>query len=102
MPLFQMVKFVNQPGRMRKVKKARAAGFFAVAAAIIAGVLLIPTPMRVQGTLVLTVAEPAIVYPEVEGQVSSRSSSATATTSRRPASRSRADQPRRSSASAWP
>src|SRR4051794_36281312 len=69
MPIFQMAKFVNQPGRMRKVKKARAAGFFAVAAAIIAGVLLIPTPLRVQGTFVLTAAEPAIVYPEVEGQV---------------------------------
>ncbi|MDB5351134.1 MAG: multidrug resistance efflux pump [Planctomycetota bacterium] len=69
MPLFQMAKFVNSPGRMRKVKKARAAGFFAVAAAIIAGILLIPTPLRVQGTLVLTAAEPAEIYPEVEGQV---------------------------------
>ncbi len=69
MPLYQMGKFVNQPGRMRKVKKARTAGFFAVAAAIIAGVMLIPTPLRVQGTLVLTVAQPAMVYPEVEGQL---------------------------------
>ena len=69
MPLFQVAKFVNQPGRMRKVKKARAAGFFAVTAAIIAGVLLIPTPLRVQGTLVLKPAAPSIVYPEVEGQL---------------------------------
>ena len=68
-PMFSMVKFVKQPGRMRKVKKARAAGFFAALAAIVALILMIPTPMRVQGTLVLTVAEPAIIYPEVDGQV---------------------------------
>jgi putative peptide zinc metalloprotease protein len=68
-PIYQMVKFVHQPGRMRKVKKARAAGFFAVVAAIIAGVLLIPTPLRVQGTLVLKAADPEVIYPEVEGQV---------------------------------
>ena len=29
MPLYQIFKFVRQPGRMRKVKKARAAAFFA-------------------------------------------------------------------------
>src|SRR5262249_16332861 len=67
-PLFQIAKFVHQPGRMRKVKKARAAGFFAAAAVVVALVMLIPTPLRVQGTLVLTLAEPGIVYPEVEGQ----------------------------------
>ncbi len=67
MPLYQMVKFVKQPGRMRKVKKARAAGFFAVVGVVIALILMIPTPLRVQGSLVLTVAEPTIVYPEVEG-----------------------------------
>ena len=69
-PMVQIVKFVYQPGRMRKVKKARAAGFFTALAVISAGVLLIPTPLRVQGTLVLTVAEPKIVYAEIEGQVS--------------------------------
>ena len=69
MPVYQTFKFVRSPGRMRKVKKARAAGFFAVAAAIIALVLLIPTPLRVQGTLVLTAANPALIYPEVEGQL---------------------------------
>ncbi len=69
MPMYQMFKFTQQPGRMRKVKKARAAGFFAAATAIIAGVLLIPTPLRLQGTLVLMPAEPVAVYPEVEGQL---------------------------------
>ena len=58
MPLYQMVKFVRTPGRMRKVKKARAASFAAVFVALVAGILLIPTPLRVQGTLVLTAAKP--------------------------------------------
>src|SRR5689334_17124426 len=56
LPLYQMFKFVKQPGRMRKVKKARAAGFAVAFVAIVAGILLIPTPLRVQGTLVLTPA----------------------------------------------
>ncbi len=69
MPAYQMLKFVRQPGRMRKVKWARAGAFAAVATALIAGILLIPTPLRVQGTLVLTVAKPAVVYPEVPGRL---------------------------------
>ena len=69
MPVYQMVKFVRTPGRMRKVKKARAAGFAAVAVAIVAGILLIPTPLRVQGTLVLTAAKPEEVYAEVPGRL---------------------------------
>src|SRR3954451_20084160 len=69
MPVYQMVKFVRTPGRMRKVKKARAAGFAAVALATLAGVLLIPTPLRVQGTLVLTAAKPEEVYAEVPGRL---------------------------------
>jgi putative peptide zinc metalloprotease protein len=68
-PSYQIVKFIRQPGRMRKVKKARAAGFFAVAGATLAGILLIPTPLRVQGTLVLTAAKPAPVYAEVPGRL---------------------------------
>src|SRR3954447_9707589 len=67
MPLYQMFKFVRTPGRMRKVKKARAASFAVVAVATLAGVLLIPTPLRVQGTLVLTAAKPALIYAEVPG-----------------------------------
>jgi putative peptide zinc metalloprotease protein len=69
MPVYQMFKFVRTPGRMRKVKKARAAGFAAVAAAIVAGILLIPTPLRVQGTLVLTAAKPEEIYAEVPGRL---------------------------------
>src|SRR3954452_6959096 len=68
-PLFQIVKFVRTPGRLRKVKKARAAGFALAAVAIVAGVLLIPTPLRVQGTLVLTAAKPEEVYAEVPGRL---------------------------------
>ncbi len=69
MPAYQGIKFVRQPGRMRKVKKARAAAFAAVALAATAGILLIPTPLRVQGTLVLTAAKPAMVYAEVAGRL---------------------------------
>ncbi len=69
MPLYQMVKFARTPGRMRKVKKARAASFAAVFVALVAGILLIPTPLRVQGTLVLMTARPKLVYAEVEGRL---------------------------------
>ncbi len=51
------------------MKKARAAACFAVFFAIVAGILLIPTPLRVKGTLVLTPAKPGKVYPEVEGRL---------------------------------
>jgi putative peptide zinc metalloprotease protein len=54
---------------MRKVKKARAAIFAAVAVVTVAGVLLIPTPLRVQGSLVLTAAKPDEVYAEVPGRL---------------------------------
>ena len=69
MPCYQIFKFVRQPGRMRKVKKARAAAFFAAVGAVTAGVLLIPTPLRVQGTLVLTPAKPEMVYAGVPGRL---------------------------------
>ena len=69
MPFYQMIKFVRTPGRMRKVKKARAAGFFAVVTVVVAGILLIPTPLRVQGTFVLTAAKPAMVYADVPGRL---------------------------------
>jgi putative peptide zinc metalloprotease protein len=68
-PGYQIFKFVRQPGRMRKVKKARAAAFFAVAGVLLAGILLIPTPLRVQGTLVLTPEKPALIYAEIPGRV---------------------------------
>jgi putative peptide zinc metalloprotease protein len=69
MPVYQIVKFLRTPGRLRKVKKARAAGFAVAAVAIVAGILLIPTPLRIQGTLVLKPARPQQVYAEVEGQL---------------------------------
>ena len=69
MPLYQGVKFIRQPGRMRKVKKARAAAFAAVTVAAVTGILLIPTPLRVSGTLVLTVAKPIEIYAEIPGRL---------------------------------
>src|SRR5262249_34524609 len=62
-------KFVRTPGRMRKVKKARAAGFAVAFVTIVAGILLIPTPLRVQGTLVLSAAKPEEIYAEVPGRL---------------------------------
>ena len=69
MPVYQIVKFLRTPGRLRKVKKARAAAFAVAAIALVAGILLIPTPLRIQGTLVLTAAKPDEIYAEVEGQL---------------------------------
>jgi len=71
MPMVKIVKFIRQPGRLRKVKKVRAALCFGAAAAVIAGILMIPTPLRVKGTLVLTPAQPSRVYVEVPGRLSS-------------------------------
>jgi putative peptide zinc metalloprotease protein len=69
MPVYQIGKFLRTPGRLRKVKKARAAGFAVAAVAIVAGILLIPTPLRIQGTLVLMADKPEEIYSEVEGQL---------------------------------
>lgn len=69
MPSINIVKFVRQPGRMRKVKKLRAAAFFAGSAVLVALILLIPTPLRVKGTLVLTPAKPERIYVNVPGQL---------------------------------
>jgi putative peptide zinc metalloprotease protein len=69
MPAYQIVKFVRTPGRMRKVKKVRAGLFAAAFVAVVTGILLIPTPLRVQGTLVLTEAKPALVYSEIPGRL---------------------------------
>ncbi len=69
MPLYQMIKFARTPGRMRKVKKVRAASFAVVAVALVAGILLIPTPLRVQGTLVLRAWKPQQVYAVVPGRL---------------------------------
>jgi putative peptide zinc metalloprotease protein len=69
MPVYQIGKFLRTPGRMRKVKKARAAAYAAAAIALVCGILLIPTPLRINGTLVLKLAKPEEVYTEVEGQL---------------------------------
>jgi putative peptide zinc metalloprotease protein len=69
MPLYQGLKFIRQPGRMRKVKKARAAAFAVVTVALVTGILLIPTPLRVQGTLVLVPANAGEIYAEVPGRL---------------------------------
>jgi putative peptide zinc metalloprotease protein len=69
MPVYQMVKFVRTPGRMRKVKKARATSFAVAVVVIVTGILLIPTPLRVHGTLVLRPAKPDEIYAEVPGRL---------------------------------
>jgi putative peptide zinc metalloprotease protein len=69
MPGYQIIKFAKTPGRLRKVKKLRAGLFAAAFVAVVTGVLLIPTPLRVQGTLVLTPAKPAIIYAEIPGRL---------------------------------
>jgi putative peptide zinc metalloprotease protein len=68
-PAYQIVKFLRTPGRLRKVKKARASAFAAAAVAIVAGILLIPTPLRVSGTMVLKLSKPEEIYAEVEGRL---------------------------------
>jgi putative peptide zinc metalloprotease protein len=69
MPVYQIVKFFRTPGRMRKVKKVRASAFAAAAIALVTAILLIPTPMRIQGTLVLRLAKPDEIYAQVEGRL---------------------------------
>jgi putative peptide zinc metalloprotease protein len=69
MPVYQIGKFLRTPGRLRKVKKARAAAYAAAAIALIAGILAIPTPLRIDGTLVLKLSKPQEVYAEIEGRL---------------------------------
>jgi putative peptide zinc metalloprotease protein len=69
MPVYQIGKFLRTPGRLRKVKKARAAAYAAAAIALVCGILLIPTPLRIDGTLVLKLEKPEEIYAEVEGQL---------------------------------
>jgi putative peptide zinc metalloprotease protein len=69
MPVYQIGKFLRTPGRLRKVKKARASAYAAAAIALIAGILAIPTPLRINGTLVLKLSKPQEVYAEIEGRL---------------------------------
>jgi putative peptide zinc metalloprotease protein len=68
-PMYQIIKFLRTPGRLRKVKKARAAAYLAGAVVSVIAILSIPTPLRIQGTLVLKLAQPEEVYAEVEGRL---------------------------------
>jgi putative peptide zinc metalloprotease protein len=68
-PVYQIVKFLRTPGRLRKVKKARASAFAVAAIALVAGILLIPTPLRIQGSMVLKLSHPDVLYAEVEGRL---------------------------------
>jgi putative peptide zinc metalloprotease protein len=54
---------------MRKVKKLRATAFVIAALALVAGILLIPSPLRVQGTFVLKLAKPEVIYVGTEGRL---------------------------------
>ncbi len=69
MPVYQIIKFLRTPGRLRKVKKVRATAYAVAAIALVTGILLIPTPLRVQGTFVLKLAKPEVVYVETEGRL---------------------------------
>ena len=69
MPVYQIGKFFYTPGRMRKVKKVRAFAFVGAALALVTAILLIPTPLRIQGTLVLKLAKPEEIYAQVEGRL---------------------------------
>lgn len=69
MPLFKILKWVRTPGRLRKMKKKRAAAYAIGFVALVALVLSIRTPLRVQGALVLTPAGAEKIYVEVPGQL---------------------------------
>ena len=68
-PVYQIGKFLRTPGRLRKVKKVRAAAFGVAAIILVTAILAIPTPLRLQGTFVLRLAQPEVVYAEVEGRL---------------------------------
>ena len=61
--------FPRSSGRLLKVKKLRATAFIVAALALITGILLIPMPLRVQGTFVLKLANPEVIYVETEGRL---------------------------------
>ncbi|TWT85677.1 putative peptide zinc metalloprotease protein YydH [Posidoniimonas polymericola] len=71
MPLVKLYKYFKVPGRMAKVKKLRMLASFAVVAAVIAGVMLIPFPSAVYAPVELKAYAPADVYTESEGLLSS-------------------------------
>ena len=69
MPVYQIVKFVRTPGRLRKVKKVRATAFAVSAVALITAILMIPTPLRIKGTLVIAPEAPSRIYANTAGRL---------------------------------
>ena len=70
MPVYQIGQVRSHAREDAQGEKGTCGRVFAVAAvAIVAGILLIPTPLRIQGTLVLTPAKPEEIYAEVEGRL---------------------------------
>ena len=69
MPVYQIVKFVRTPGRLRKVKKVRATAFAVSTVALITAILMIPTPLRIKGTLVIAPEAPSRVYANTAGRL---------------------------------
>ncbi len=69
MPVYQIVKFVRTPGRLRKVKKVRATAFAVSTVALITAILMIPTPLRIKGTLVVAPENPSRVYANTAGRL---------------------------------
>ncbi len=51
------------------MKKLRATAFILAALALVTGILLIPMPLHVQGTFVLKLAKPEVIYVETEGRL---------------------------------
>jgi putative peptide zinc metalloprotease protein len=69
MPVYQIVKFVRTPGRLRKVKKVRATAFAVSTVALITAILMIPTPLRIKGTLVVAPENPSRIYANTAGRL---------------------------------
>lgn len=68
-PLWKLGKWFYVPGRTDLVKKARMWTTVAVAAVFVAGLLFVPVPHRVFGTLEIEADDAANVYVEVPGQL---------------------------------
>jgi putative peptide zinc metalloprotease protein len=74
-PLYQLFKSVQRRGRLPDMKPGRVIVSAAVLAAVVAGLLFIPLPMRVSGVALLTI-DPArvqrVVVPEFGGILKER------------------------------
>jgi putative peptide zinc metalloprotease protein len=68
-PVVSLVRWFLVPGRIRQVKKLRMASVALAGAAVLAGVMLIPAPHYVVGTLHLQPRDAASVYVDVPGRI---------------------------------